>query len=78
MTAVSELLKNADGSITNRPVGSVTVVRRAFPKLSHPMFVTELGIVNVPRFVPVKADVPILVTLLGMFTVDNELEKANR
>ena len=78
MTAMSELLKNADGSITNRPVGSVTVVRRAFPKLSQPILVTEAGIVTAPRFVPVKADVPILVTLLGMFTVDNEVEYPNR
>ena len=39
---------------------------------------TESGIVRAPRFVVQKDDDPIEMTLLGMFTVDNELEKANR
>ena len=56
----------------------VTVVTRASAKLSQPIVATEFGIVTAPRFVPVNAEVPILVIPLGMFTVVNEVEKANR
>ena len=69
---------NADESIVNRPVPRVNVAILALSKAILPMLVTESGIVRAPRFVVQNDDDPIVVTLLGIFTVVNELENANR
>ena len=72
------LPENADESIVNRPVPRVNVAILALSKAILPMLVTEFGIVTAPRLVVQKDDDPIVVTPLGMFTVDNELENANK